>query len=1042
MNGFANGSARGWTISLALAGSLLIASAQVSLAGNEDRLSFREFKDLNPGMERHATRQMFRAEHRNQRVDDGGRLRVAPIINISNAVPGLSNSAQSVGNQIRTNAVDKMTKALTKNRTAQFNEDGQKLRLGSGIDLDLSSNDRNIALGKNLFSEGASVQINVGGENKTFGAGSMVSAAEYVAVRQALGEGQTVSIDRSGRAVGGTVNLDLIAIDGPNLRASNLVIPANITTSGDFSKHSDFKLLGDLNNYGTLHAMTSGGGAKSGAIRAVDINNYQGATIRSDISSLTLDASGDFNNSGTIEGTGAITIAAGGSVNNRGTVRATTDLNVQASAINNRGLLEATGGNINLNGPSTAMLTVNNSKGTLQALNGAINLRDSMYYGTFDSGIVGGDLLSKEVNLFAGQANANLFVNDLTGRVNQTGLATHIVANTDVLTIGSTCLTGDPTIYNTAGDIVIDAPVLVAENLVYVASGDIIVSDGVSIQAGDSARGYEINMIAGASFVPDVGEGSGAISIQEIGGVELNGKSSKTGGAILFGKDTILSSRPTDLSENLNGDGILLVAFKGKGTTTGSIDLAGATITTGGSGSGTNGDFYALAENAKGDAITTGIIDTTGGSDPGTFGKTGTIGLFTVNLVASEKGQPVIYNAAGNRTSSAFLTGELLNKTGNIVVTDIEGQFDIRAADRLRINAGSLVTLNGQAEALDGLAEIVSNGDIVAGPNGLYKSNQVVRLIANNIGTAASPITVDTPEIESFGNKGILNYVDVVGTGELQIAGISKGTLSFNAPGKVVANFNDFLNAANIIINADALGEVANINGTNSVKVSTITGNILNSNFKNGLSTKTLTLESTSGSIGTEDNRFLLPGGVTTVGAKTETGNIYLQNASGENLVFTELESTAGNVVVDSLNSITLSPIVTAGGFLSVATQNGTLTASGTIKAGTSVNLTNTNGKIAILKDTTIDTNAEADGEGDVTLSVGAATDVPTPLPISNVLITDGLGSGLVRITGGGVSAKSPVNTLNTPESADISINNGFKNKNITFGGNVVITAQ
>lgn len=353
-----------------------------------------------------------------------------------------------------------------------------------------------------------------------------------------------------------------------------------------------------------------------------------------------------------------------------------------------------------------------------------------------------------------------------------------------------------------------------------------------------------------------------------------------------------------------------------------------------------------------------------------------------------------------------------------------------------------MVTLNGQAEALDGLAEIVSNGDIVAGPNGLYKSNQVVRLIANNIGTAASPITVDTPEIESFGNKGILNYVDVVGTGELQIAGISKGTLSFNAPGKVVANFNDFLNAANIIINADALGEVANINGTNSVKVSTITGNILNSNFKNGLSTKTLTLESTSGSIGTEDNRFLLPGGVTTVGAKTETGNIYLQNASGENLVFTELESTAGNVVVDSLNSITLSPIVTAGGFLSVATQNGTLTASGTIKAGTSVNLTNTNGKIAILKDTTIDTNAEADGEGDVTLSVGAATDVPTPLPISNVLITDGLGSGLVRITGGGVSAKSPVNTLNTPESADISINNGFKNKNITFGGNVVITAQ
>lgn len=1068
MNGFRYMFPRSWKITSAIAGSMLIVSAQASFANQNDQLSFREFKALNPDVARHAARQMFRSERRQNRVGDAARLRIQPIIDLPNAVPA-ANTVSAQVHEHRAHNI-RLTRDLTRNRTTQVADNGQTIQLSSGVDLDLSSNQRNIALGKNLFSDGGSVEITVGGESKTLGAGSMVSAAEYVAVKQALGGGQTVTIDRSGRATGGNVDLESIASDRAVLRASELVIPENVTTSGDFSRHSDFRLIGDLNNYGTLHATSSDGSPRSGAIRAVDINNYRGAIIRSDISSLTLDASGDINNLGNIEGIGAITLSAAGTVNNNGTARATNDLSIQASRVNNSGLIESTGGNINLNGPSSAALVISNTHATLQALNGAINLRDSSYNGTFNSIIVGGDLFSKEVNLFAGQANADLNVGQLTGTVNQSGLAAHVVADTEVLNMGSVCLTGDPTIYNLGGSINIDADVLVAENLVYVATGDITTADNITIQAGDINRGYEINMIAGANFVEDHGGGGGAgvgtiagtgagakitgedcgcgdIGIQAIGGVRLNAKPSKTGGQILFGNNVVLSSRPTTLSGDKNGDGILLAAFKGKGTTSGSVNLAGATVVTGGTGTGTNGDFYVLAENTKGTAITSGIVDTTGGSGK-VFGKSGTVGLFTVNLISSQKGQDIVYDAFGQRTSSAFLTGEALNKTGDIIVSDTASSVDILANDRLIVNAGSAITVNGQAEAI-GSAELISNGDLLDGPNANFKSALNIFLIAINIGASDNPITVEAPDVESYGTNlkaATSNFVEVLGTGVLSISGNSKGTLVFDAPTRdiIVPSFG-FLTGKNITVNSKSFGTLNNVNGSNSVSVSTDTGNFLPSTFAN-LSTKILNLSSNSGSIGTPGGTFFTaPAGITTISAKTTSGVINLRNTTGDSLTFTQLEATAGSIAIQGQNSITLAPTVTAGTTINITTTAGTITASGAIKANDGITLSNTSdsGKISIAKNTTIDTNSETAGLGDILLSVGVDTATPAVLPIANVEINDGVDTGVVVLTGAGVTGKSPVNKLNAPETADLRINNGTtKAANISLGGNVIITAQ
>jgi filamentous hemagglutinin len=1057
---------RNWMIASAIAGTMLIVSSQASLAGPEDQISFREFKALNADLSRHAARQMFRAEHRQQRNSDA-RLSIQPVIDFANPVslPETTTQTDALSRQ----ELKRLDRDLTRNRTTQV-DNGQTVRLANGLDLDLSSTQRNIVLGRNLFADGATVEITVGRETKTLSAGSMVSAAEYVAVKQALDGEQSVAIDNHGRAIGGNVDLESIASERTNLRASKLVIPADVTTYGDFSRHSEFKLLGDLNNYGTLHAVSSDGSPRSGAIRAVDINNYKGATITSEISDLTLDASGDITNYGSITGSGGVTLSASGFVNNYGTTRARGDVTLQGARIRNSGVVESTANNINLNGSatSTKALVVVNTLGTLQALNGAINLRDASYDGALDTYIVGGDLYSKEVNLFAGQANANLNVGDITGRINQTGLATHIIASTDMLNIGSMCLTGDPTIYNTAGGINIDADVLVGENLVYVATGNITSADNITIQAGDATRGFEINMIAGANFVPDSGGGSGAsvgsgaragasLMAEDCGclgtgglgtgGVRLDAKASKTGGAILLGNNVTVSARPTTVGGDQNGDGVLMIAFKGKGATTGLVDLTGTTVLTGGSGTGTNGDFYVLAENTRGTAITTGVIDTTGGSGT-TFGKSGTVGLFTVNLISSEKGQDIVYDAVGNRTSSAFITGEILNKTGDIIVTDTAAPTDILADGRLIINAGSLITLNGQAESLRGSAELISNIDIVDGPNAAYKSSLTVFLIAQNIGTALNPVTVEAPDVQSFGLFGkpaTSNFVQVVGTGPLSITGNSKGTLSFDAPTRdvIVPSFG-FLFGKDVVVNANSVGTLNNVNGSESVSVNLDAGSFVPSTF-NGLFTKSLTLSSISGNIGSAATAFTLPTGITTVAASTISGDINIRNVTGESLTFTKLESIAGNVTVNGQSSITLAPSVTAGGRLDVTTSNGTISASGAINATNGISLVNTStvGKINVAKDTTMNTNAETDGEGDIILSVGTSTDVLAPLPINNVQINDGADTGVVIIFGTGVTASSPVNTLNAQETADVTIMNGTsKASNINLGGNVVITAQ
>ncbi len=96
-----------------------------------------------------------------------------------------------------------------------------------------------------------------------------------------------------------------------------------------------------------------------------------------------------------------------------------------------------------------------------------------------------------------------MFVNELTGVVNTSGSAAHVSANTADLILGTQCLFGDPTYYNT-GNIIIGGDIKVSDDLAIIAGGNITTNQNrVSIRS----NGNDIVVIvAGANVVPGNGE--------------------------------------------------------------------------------------------------------------------------------------------------------------------------------------------------------------------------------------------------------------------------------------------------------------------------------------------------------------------------------------------------------------------------------------------------------------------------------------------------------------------------------------------------------
>ncbi len=350
---------------------LLLASTNVTTAALANDQggrgpAFKAFEMANPGLDRQELKVMFK-DHWNDVSNNAGNNAAenaaAAAVNsaVSNSV---SNINTGVGTHLNVN--DFTTKAefraykdalkqqnITENlKTFQQTETNKIINVNHGFSLDLSSAVESITLGSNLFKEQQSVTINVGGQEKILGSGSKVTAAEYVAAKQALhAGGQSVTLDANGRATGGTVDLSAMTAGNETMKVNDLTVPVDVIASGDFGKGGDVKIIGDLTNSGSINAFVSGNHQVSALIKADSITNNAGANINSTVSDLTLQADNAFNNYGDISATGNLTVSAGNSLTNSGSISAHQNLNVFSPSVTNSGTLASTNANINLATP-------------------------------------------------------------------------------------------------------------------------------------------------------------------------------------------------------------------------------------------------------------------------------------------------------------------------------------------------------------------------------------------------------------------------------------------------------------------------------------------------------------------------------------------------------------------------------------------------------------------------------------------------------------------------------------------------------------------
>jgi uncharacterized protein YkwD len=509
----------------------------------------------------------------------------------------------------------------TTNRSFFVDSAGAVSRVAKDVELDLSSSRRSIRLGSQLFSDNPSVTITVGGESKTLSAGALVTPAEYVALQQATDGAQALVLDNSGRATDGQLILNNISDAGSRVRASSLVVPASVDAIGNFSNNGDFRLRGDLVNYGSVYAISNRPEGDTARISAKNITNEAGALISSSASpslaaqfgalnpalNLHLSADRDLSNSGTIESSGDLSVSAGRSLSNSGSMRAAQNVSLATieggivntaggsiiggnnvnlttgnGMIENAGAIESARANINFAATTDVDLNINAWDGSFKASLGDINVRDASYAGASNSYLRGGDYLSEEVNINSGTGTIFGNVGETTGWVNGTASIADFGANTSNLKLGNMCITGDPTYFNTGGNLILATVAATAgNNLALIASGDVVVQGGTidTTRSATGGDGGDLIIIAGANVSPAGQSGnnntSTTLTITQGAGA---GHGSATGGAIDLSGVTAINTNGTITMTTAGGHGgdVLMVAFSGTGAsslTPGSINV-------------------------------------------------------------------------------------------------------------------------------------------------------------------------------------------------------------------------------------------------------------------------------------------------------------------------------------------------------------------------------------------------------------------------------------------------------------------------------------
>lgn len=911
--------------------------------------------------------------------------------------------------------------------------------------LDLGSADRNVAASA-VLQPSAQATISVGGAAVTYSSHDMITAAEMVAVRQVLATGtQFLQLNDQGVATGGGLHLHYYS--GLN----NLVIPTGVSASQNAAVMQSLNLTGNLTNSGTLNIFSSNSAITSSSVNAVNILNNAGALITSSLANLNLNAVNNIVNAGTIYSAGNLNMTAGGSITNTAVMQAVNAMSLSSGAGNivNSGLISSLTSNISVNTQTISNLLISNTGGIMQALNGSINVRDALYSAKSNTNLVGGDWLSQQLNVHSGNGIVDIGVEKLTGKLNVYAGEVHVQVATDNLHLGDMIIIGDPTYYNTLGDVTLGGSLVFSgQALAIIARNNIVTTSGVGSIDTSSATGAggTIYMAAGVAFT-STGPASGSNDTSST--LTITGRSAEGGKIDLDTGNAItgLTSRGATSSGSGNGGTIQLLAFKGTNSDSGTIKLPSAvTITSGGGGSGTNGAVQMLAEATSGSGINIGSINTTGGT-----GTTGQITLITDGSGSVSFPMTIFNGSPGNfgtvsnlgtslaSMSTGALTGGNINLTsggdlfvnGNLTVQNATsgaaGQLTIRtnSSSTFTIGPGASGTgINGTVSVTAGAVGAGGNISITNyGTGGITLSNP-----ANLITTVTSGAG---PTISLLARQGSLS----IGTGTISTSGVTSG-------------------AANSLT---LQGTTINVTGGGTL---TLTANSIGTG--NG---GTVNISATApGSTLTFDN---VAGGIiisATGGATSGTGGNVTASAGG-NLSYNASITIAPNATNATGGSVSLTAGANGSGALT-ALNGLSVNGNGTAAAGTIVLQANSSTAL------TIGSNLTASGGGGGgTIKVGNFGTGGITFSISNALTATATGSsgaagtitvdagtlGTVNVTSAGTwSANASTNGGATGAGGSITIRagtftnssgsaltltaNGAQSNSTSIGGTITIT--
>ena len=703
-------------------------------------------------LDRAAMRQL-RLENRAERLQDRAerlenRVRSTPIIAVPQPTLPSNLLQNNVAADIRARGgghVNREANITRRNdsKTWQVTETGKVRNVNAAVELNFGSNERSIQLGQGLFGSTESVTLNVGNGEKTFTAGSKVTAAEYASILQVLGgDGQTLQIDNQGRASGGQLSLDTIT-NGSSMNVSGLVIPEAIKVIGNFSNRSDFNLKGDLVNNGAIYALSNKPGADKASIAAHNLTNNAGGLISSVTDSsmfpqyenlqpsvdLKLRADETLTNKGEISSSGNLTLSAKTVSNISGnrsvaSISAAKDVLIETVTLNNSGTISALN-NIGIAAgayDAAGSITVNNAGGSIQALNGAITVGDINNTAKANTTLTGGDWLSKDLNLYSGDGALNVNVGEVTGAITGRAGTASVLADTENLIVKSMTASGDPTFKSTGNFTLMNDITTNGGPVAILARGDINFDLDATIDTSSGAgAGGTITLVAGSNWT--TAGANNSISGASSGGGSINGS-----GLLL----DFISDGAT------NGGDITLIAFAGSGNGSGLINIDSSSISALGGGGGSNGNVTIIG----GGGVAVSDIDTQGAGNAGT------------GRVLISSFQPVVVNGPVliNDSTGAVVQGSFAPSTtvtngrdvglGGVVFSGASTVVQSAAAATVSdIDSDGSITITAQTD-LDLAGSYVTNG------------GGGVTIVSGRYMSGAAPTQTDIDTSNSSGNGG------------------------------------------------------------------------------------------------------------------------------------------------------------------------------------------------------------------------------------------------------------------------------------------------